>query len=120
MLAILAKRPTDAKAYVLMGQIEARLGHKEEAIAAGERAVELLPIAKDAVDGPDLVGRLAGILAQTGEPSRALDVLESVARIPNVTNYGSLKLDETWDPLRQEPRFQKIVASLGPLAETER
>ena len=60
------------------------------------------------------MARLAGIYAQVGEPARALDLLEQAAKLPNGPSYGSLKLDEVWDPLRGDPRFQKIVASLAP------
>ena len=92
----------------------ARLGEKEEAIREGERALELRPITKDAVDGPNFMGLLAGICAQVGETNRALNLLEDAAPMPNVTNYGSLQLDDEWDSLRDNPRFKKILASLAP------
>jgi serine/threonine-protein kinase len=108
----IAKRPDDAKAHIIFAQIEARLGHKEEAIAAAKRALELRPPEKDAVDGPNIMGLMAGIYAQLGETELALDLLESIATRPMVTNYGSLQLDDMWDSVRADPRFEKILATL--------
>jgi predicted negative regulator of RcsB-dependent stress response len=83
-------------------------------VREGERAAEVLPVAKDAVDGPVILTYLAGIYAQTGQPDRALDVLERVVPMNWGPQYGDLKLDVTWDPLRSDPRFQKVLASLAP------
>jgi tetratricopeptide (TPR) repeat protein len=113
LLAIIAKRPDDAKAHIVLAEIEARAGRKEEAIRAGERALALRPPAVDAVDGPTIMARLAGVYAQVGELERALEVLEAAAFLPVATNYGELKLNDTWDPLRGQPRFEAIVTALG-------
>jgi tetratricopeptide (TPR) repeat protein len=112
--ALIAKRPDDAGAFVLLGEITARLGQKEEAIRAGEHARELLPMELDAFDGPKVLGRLAGIYAQVGDKARALDLLASTAKLPSGPSYGQLMLDETWDPLRSEPRFAEIMQTLAP------
>jgi serine/threonine protein kinase/tetratricopeptide (TPR) repeat protein len=117
--AIVAGRPDDAKALIILAEINARLGRKAEAIRAGEEAIKLLPVDKDAFDGPDILARLAGVLAQVGETSRALDLLERVLKTPSAPSltrpcYGRLKMDDVWDPLRGDPRFEKIVASLAP------
>ncbi|MDQ6623489.1 MAG: protein kinase [Verrucomicrobiota bacterium] len=114
LAAIVAERPDDAKAHIVLSQIEARLGSKAEAIAEGERAMELRSVTRDAVDGPNIMGLFAGVCALVGEKDRALDILEVAARLPNVTNYGALQLDQTWDSLRGDSRFEKIVASLAP------
>ncbi|HEY0368822.1 MAG TPA: protein kinase [Chthoniobacterales bacterium] len=111
---IVAQRPDDAKAHIVLAQVLARLGEKEDAMREGERALALRPIAKDAVDGPNIMGMLAGVYAVVGERDRALDLLEVAAPLPSVTNYGSLQLDDVWDSLRDHPRFRKIVASLAP------
>ena len=117
--AMVAERPDDAKALIILAEIDARLGRKAEAIREGEDASKLLPVSKDAFDGPDVLARLAGVLAQVGETSRALDLLEQVLKMPGAPSltrpcYGRLKLDEGWDPLRHEPRFEKILSSLAP------
>ena len=99
---------------IVLAQIDAALGRKDEALREGQRATELLPVAKDALIGDALLSRLAGIYAQAGEVDRAFILLEKVAKIPFGVTYGSLKLDEVWDSLRGDPRFEKLVASLAP------
>ena len=109
---IVAQRPDDAKARIVLAEICARLGEKIAAVQEGERALRLRPTAKDAVDGPVLMTRFAAVLGRVGEPDRALALLKEAASLPNATNYGALRLDECWDPLRQDPRFEKIVATV--------
>ncbi len=111
-----AARPDDAKALIVLAEVEARLGDPE-AILVGEHALEMRPVTKDAVDGPNIMGRLAGIYAQLGQKDYALDLLEIAARTPFATNYGELVLQETWDPLRSSPRFQRIVELLAQPVE---
>ena len=116
VVATLEKQPEDAKTLMVLGQVDAALGRKENALREAQRAVELLPVAKDSVNGYHLLFRLAGIYAQTKETDRALDLLERELPQPYGLSYGSLKLDETWDPLRGHPRFEKLVATLAPKA----
>jgi len=108
------QRPDDPKALIMLARIDAELGRKEDAINEGEHAVALLPVDKDAFDGPLLVSRLAGIYAKFGDKNRALDLLEKVTQIPRGPDYGDLKQSPVWDPLRGDPRFEKLVASLAP------
>ena len=98
----------------LLGMIDAGLGRKENAIREGKRATELLPVSKDAFSGPGLIEDLAVIYAWTGEKALACEQLEIVANIPSGVSYGQLRLHPFWDPLRGDPRFEKIVASLAP------
>jgi tetratricopeptide (TPR) repeat protein len=112
--AAVARRPDDGRALMVLAEIDTRLGRKEAAMRGGERAAELLSVAKDALDGPIILRRLAGVYAQLNEINRALDKLELAAGTPNGVHYGSLKLDAVWDPLRHEARFERIVASLAP------
>jgi TolB-like protein/Flp pilus assembly protein TadD len=112
--AMVAMRPDDAKALSILGYIDARLGRKDDAVREGARATELLPVEKDSLDGPMILGGLATIYVRAGQPDRALDVLERVAAMPCGPSYGELKLNEDWDSLRSNPRFQKLLASLGP------
>ena len=114
--AAVSERAEDGKALIVLAQIDAALGRKEDALREGTRAIELLPVAKDALLGDALLNRLASIYAQVGETSRAFELLEKVSQIPFGVTYGSLKLDEIWDPLRGDARFEKIVASLAPKA----
>jgi serine/threonine-protein kinase len=107
-------QPDYAPAWSRLGLIDAALGRKEDAIREGRRAIELLPVSKDALDGPSYVTNLAMIYAWTGEKDLALDQLEISARIPGGVMYGELKLYPQWDSLRGDPRFEKLVASVAP------
>jgi TolB-like protein/Flp pilus assembly protein TadD len=109
-------QPDYAPAWSRLGLIDAGLGRKEDAIREGRRACELLPIAKDAMDGPNYITNLAMIYAWTGEKDLALEQLAMAAQIPSGVTYGELKLYPQWDSLRDDARFQKIVASLAPKA----
>jgi TolB-like protein/class 3 adenylate cyclase/Tfp pilus assembly protein PilF len=103
-----------APAICALGLINAALGRKEEALREGRRAVELLPVAKDAINGVHMIEYLAIIAAWTGEKDLAFEQLTIAARLPSRVNYGQLKLHPFWDPLRGDPRFDQIVASLAP------
>ena len=103
-----------AQALCALGMIDAVLGNKEDAIREGRRAVELLPVTKDSIDGAQLVQYLAVIYAWVGQKDLAFEQLRIASSIPGYLSYGSLQLDPLWDPLRGDPNFEKIVASLAP------
>ena len=103
-----------AAALSLLGLIEAGLGRKDEAIRAGQRACELVPVSKDAVQGIALVAQLAEIYGWVGEKDLAIERITEVKRGPSYLGYGLLKLHPAWDPLRGDPRFEALVASLAP------
>src|SRR6478672_4208946 len=105
----LVKAPDDAELIAMLGLVLGMRGLKEEAIAAGHRAVELLPISRDAFDGPLVAAKLAVIYAQAGEPARALVLLEELVKVPNGVTRGALRVERQWDPLRGNARFQKLV-----------
>jgi TolB-like protein/Flp pilus assembly protein TadD len=116
-LAAVRQRPNDPKALMALAQSDAELGRKDDAIREAERATQLLPVEKDWLNGTQLLVKLAGIYAQTGEIDRALDLLDQMAHNPrgaSYISYGSLKLDRVWDPLRGNPRFDKLAAELAP------
>jgi hypothetical protein len=94
--------------------VDALLNSEEAAISEAKRAVELLPISKDAVDGPLMVVNLAVVYAWTNESDLAFETLDSLAKTPHGIYYGQLKLDPYWDPLRKDPRFEKLLAELAP------
>ena len=94
--------------------IEAALGDKEAAVTAGRRACELLPVSQDAITGADIQEHLAITYTLSGEKTLALEQLSVLVKIPSDLNYGVLRLDPVWDPLRNDPRFAEILASLGP------
>jgi tetratricopeptide (TPR) repeat protein len=111
---MVAEQPNYAEGVCVLGMVDAALGHKDEAIREGRRAVELMPVSKDAIRGPLFIQYLAVIYAWTGEKDLALEQLSVAARIPSHLSYGYLRLHPYWDPLRGDPRFEKIVASLAP------
>jgi len=94
------------------------LGDKAAALALAERAIAANPIEKDAVSGPSPIETLAHVAAQMGEPDRAIAALRKLLSIPADTaaplTSALLQLDPTFDPLRNDPRFQKLVASETP------
>jgi TolB-like protein len=103
--------------HCVLGLIDAALGNKESALQEGRRAMELLPAQKDAVDGQAVMAYFALIEAWAGEKDLALQQLTTAAPTPGaatIASYGMLKLSPFWDPLRGDPRFEKIVASLAP------
>jgi len=107
-------QPDYAPAWSLLGWIDAALGRHDDALREGRHACELLPLSKDAGGGAELITNLATIYAWAGEKDLALEQLAISARIPWGVNYGELKLNPQWDPLRGDPRFEAIVASLAP------
>jgi len=111
---IVREQPNFGEALCVLGMIEAALGDKDKAIEHGERAVQLVPIEKDAVDGPLVVQYLSVIYSWTGQKDLAIKQLQRLATTPSMVNYGVLRLHPYWDELRGDPRFEQIVASLTP------
>src|SRR3989442_11209233 len=102
---IVQSQPNYGPALCVLGLIDAALGRKEEALREGRRAVELLPVEKDAVNGPLMVEYLAMIAAWVGDKDLACEQLAVATRRPGSPSYGNLKLLPFWDPLRGDPRF---------------
>src|SRR6266496_4280562 len=114
---IVQAQPNYGPALCVLGLIDAGLGRKDDALREGRRAVELLPVEKDAMEGPAMIEYLAMIAAWVGDKDLACEQLASVIRRPSSLSYGQLKLLPFWDPLRGDPRFEKLVASLAPKGE---
>jgi TolB-like protein/cytochrome c-type biogenesis protein CcmH/NrfG len=114
--ADLAKAAGDAKLVAMLGLVHAMKGRHEDAIAAGQRAVELLPISRDAYDGPLIATKLAVIYAQAGQNDRAIELLTELVRIPNGPTPGTLRIEREWDPLRGDSRFEKLMEPARPRA----
>ena len=96
----------------LLGLIDAGLGRREDALREGRRAVELLPVEKDSINGAAMIKYFAMIAAWVGDNDLACEQLASVVCQPSDVSYGQLKLMPFWDPLRGDPRFEEIVALL--------
>jgi TolB-like protein/tRNA A-37 threonylcarbamoyl transferase component Bud32/Flp pilus assembly protein TadD len=111
----LRDQPDYAQALCALGVVDAALGNKEDAIREGERAAQLMPVTKSSLEGAKLMQYLAIIYAWTGEKDRAIARLAETVKLPVVElSYGYLHLNPLWDPLRGDPRFEAIVASLAP------
>jgi TolB-like protein/Flp pilus assembly protein TadD len=111
---LLREAPDDSARHGQHGLILAALGQKQEAIAEGKRAVELLPESQDALDGPQATDTLAQIYACTGEFEEAFRLLDHLFAVPSNLTVPMLKLDPAWDPLRQDPRYQALIEKYGP------
>ena len=111
---IIQAQPNYGPPLCVLGLIDAGLGRKEEALREGRRAVELLSVEKDAINGTAMIKYSAMIAAWVGDNDLACEQLAVAIRPPSRLTYGQLKLLPFWDPLRGDPCFKKIVASLAP------
>jgi TolB-like protein/Flp pilus assembly protein TadD len=111
---LLREAPDDAARHAQHGMILAALNRKQEAIAEGKRAVELLPESRDAFDGPILTASLAQIYAWTGEFDEAFRLIDHLLGVPNGLTIPMLKLDPAWDSLRKDPRYQVLIDKYAP------
>jgi hypothetical protein len=106
---IIQAQPNYGPALSVLGLIDAALGRKEDAVCEGRRAVEFLPVEKDAIGGMLMVKYLAMIAAWIGDQDLACEQLAIAIHRPSNLSYGQLKLLPFWDPLRGDPRFEKLV-----------
>ena len=113
-----AAAPSNALLLSTLAIVDALLGDRNaQAIQEAEHATELLPVSKDAMDGPSVVMNLAVVYAWCGQVDKAFDELAVLAKTPNGIYYGQLKQDPFWDPLRTDPRLDKLLADLAPSRE---
>ena len=103
--------PDDGQRRVLLGLALAYLGRKTEAVREGKRGIELMPISRDGYLGPYVQLQLVRIYLLVGEPEQALDQLEPLLRVPFYLSPGWLRLDPTFDPLRNNPRYRKLAGT---------
>jgi TolB-like protein/class 3 adenylate cyclase/Tfp pilus assembly protein PilF len=114
---IVQGQPDYGPTLCVLGLIDAALGRKDLALDEGRRAIALMPVEKDVKNGSLVLQYFAITAAWAGEKELALQQLEAGLRAPTASlmlSYGALKLFPVWDPLRGDPRFEQIVASLAP------
>ncbi|MGC1323718.1 MAG: winged helix-turn-helix domain-containing protein [Candidatus Udaeobacter sp.] len=111
---VVQAQPNYGPPLILLGLIDAALGRRDEALREGQRAVELLPVEKDAINGRITIAYFAMIAAWVGDNATACEQLAGAIRYTSSLTYGQLKLMPWWDPLRGDPCFERIVASLAP------
>jgi TolB-like protein/Flp pilus assembly protein TadD len=108
----LKNKPNDPRTLAVLAQVDANLGNKELALQEAQKAVDLMPVSKDAYDGPLVLQGLAQVYTWTGDHDRALDELQTLLGMPGYISYGYLKTDPAWQPLRNHPRFQQLLESM--------
>src|SRR5207253_4244180 len=116
---IVQAQPDYGPTLCALAMIDAALGHKELALQEGRRAIALTPLEKDVNNGSYVLQYFAITAAWAGDKELALQQLETGLRAPTASvalSYGALKLMPFWDPLRGDPRFEKIVQSQAPKA----
>jgi tetratricopeptide (TPR) repeat protein len=102
--------PNDAQRHVLHGLALAYLGRKADAMREGELGVSLAPLSKDAYNGAYYQHQLVRIYIVVGEYEKALDQLEPLLKVPYYLSPAWLKIDPNFDPIRNHPRFKRLVA----------
>jgi tetratricopeptide (TPR) repeat protein len=114
--AAVKESPKSAERHANFGLVNAFLGRKEEAIREARRAVELKPESKDALDGVLMNCYLALVYARIGEKDLALPLIERLVDTPGAVDsvdysltVNDLKYRWEWDPIRSDPRFQKLI-----------
>ncbi|MFA6455953.1 MAG: hypothetical protein WCW40_03950, partial [Bacteroidota bacterium] len=113
IVSILGKQktnPADERLYSALGLAYAGIGREKEAMMAGERGVELLPVEKEAWRGSFRLCDLAKIYAMVGEQEKAVDILERLLALPCEVSVPILKIESWWIPLKNNTRFQKLMA----------
>ena len=108
------KSPGDADLLSKLAVVDALLGKKQDAITEAKRATEMLPISIDAVNGPEIVKNLVVVYAWTSELELAFEALVPLTKMPFGIDYGDLKVSPFWNPLRNDGRFEKLLAELAP------
>lgn len=118
-LAYVQRWPDDPTPLMMLALTDAGIGQKENGVSEGRQAVALRPISQDAVDGPQLGVDLAEVYLWAGATELAIKQLMMLEQVPRALTYGELITPE-WDPLRSDPRFQRILATLKPIPIVDR
>ena len=115
---IVQAQPDYGPAVCILALIDAGLDRKEQALQEAQRAVQLVPLEKDALNGVDMILYSGIVAGWVGEKELAIQNISKAAQLPGFVTYGALKLLPWYDPLRDDPRFEEIVTSLAPKKPT--
>jgi hypothetical protein len=108
------RSPANAALLSSLALVDALLGNKEAANQEAEHALELKPVSKDAMHGPEVLKNVAAVHVWTGELENGFAELNSLAKMPKGLSYGELKCDQFWVPVRNDPRYEALLAELAP------
>jgi hypothetical protein len=109
--------PTDPYLLSSLALADVALGRKEEGMQEGRRAMAMRPVSEDAIDGPTIAMKVALVYVWANQPDLAFEQINILIQAPRrgpCLNYGDLKTDPEWDPLRKDLRFDKLLAKLEP------
>jgi len=114
--ARLAQRPEDRISLTALAWVYVCLGRNADALRVARQAADLLPIEKDALAGPFFLAGLAEIEARTGQPKEAVKIIRQLITVPagSFVSIARLKIDPVWDPIRNDPGFQKLLSEPEP------
>ena len=114
--ARLAERPENRISLIALAWTYVCLGRNADAVRVAQQAADSLPIEKDALAGPGSLAGLAEIEARTGNPKEAVKILRQLLIIPagQFISLARLKIDPVWDPIRNDPGFQKLLSEPEP------
>ena len=107
----LRKKPDDPRTLAVLAQVDANLGDEQLALEEARKAVRLMPVSKDAYEGPLVLQGLAQVYNWTGRYDEAFAALQTLLGMPGYTSHGYLKADPAWEPLRGEARYQALLAA---------
>jgi TolB-like protein/Flp pilus assembly protein TadD len=110
------RRPEDRTSLMALAWVYICLGRNADALRVAQQAADSLPIERDAISGPNLLIGLAQIEAHTGRPEEAVKILRRLLTIPagGVISTARVKIDPVWDPIRDDPGFQKLLSEPEP------
>jgi tetratricopeptide (TPR) repeat protein len=111
--ARLKQKPEDARTLAVLAQVDAGLGRKEEAWGEAQKAVELMPITRDAYEAPLVLQGLAQVYTWTGDTAKAVETIRKLLAVPGYVTVGYLRLDPAWAPLRNDKDFKALLDQFG-------
>ena len=106
----LKRYPDAADAHIQLAKVLAQLNEKDSALAEAQRATELQPESKDAFQGPEITEGVAEVYAILGDNDRAIEILAGLLSRPSAVTVQGLKINPTWDSLRNDPGFQALLS----------
>ncbi|OAI43243.1 hypothetical protein AYO41_02425 [Verrucomicrobia bacterium SCGC AG-212-E04] len=116
-LQVVEAQPDYGPALCVLALIDAGLGRKDDARRESQRAIDLLPRKKDSINGPLVLAYSAVVAGWCGDMDLAMQRLALSTELPTRLNYGHLKLNPLWDPMRNDARFEKVISPLAPKVE---